>query len=221
MKTTNLQPITIVEELEISDKLSRFDSLARTLNRAKFEYEKIFNDFDLEKFLKIFTAKNIREQITLLFIEEKNYDFRGLKVRKLMERGEIEMPSTLELSEQITYIHRSKQNLPFLISEQDVASMFCAELNKFPESGEKPEMKIFERVRAQHTYQTQNDEEVEHLQQVLAFAKMFLKLSSIHYDKDFNLKTHCGGLFSLFSITENDEIRLKPRVLMAFRRNNQ
>jgi hypothetical protein len=222
MKTTSLQAITFTNTMGIADEFRKLDSFAMLLNGAKAEYQTIFGNFNLNNFLQLLGTKKVKETIVDLYLSEKKISMPGLITKKAIELGLYAIPDISRLAEVIPVIAWRKAELSIHLTQVDISQMFDAELGIFPYSSQNSKTPIFERVKAKHTWTTENDEEVRHLEEVKAFALKLKELDKTYSNPPFfSILDGCKGLDSLFRFTDNGEVRLQHDILLKYRKRNK
>lgn len=211
---TEKQPITLADESQIKTDLHPLRILVNNLNQCKYEYLKVFKSFDLGKFQELMAASYLKAPLINQWVEENDINLLGLRLEKVLAQGLLDTPDFSALIDSINVVKRLIGHLPpryANLLRANVSLIYNAELELFP-LPEEGETEIYSLVKRSNTVTTENDAEVEFLEEIQAYAKLYVKFLTLGLVRE-------SPPVNLFIWLDEDRktLHIPPRALRIYR----
>lgn len=221
MKEQKQEQISIIDQMKIISQKDSLDHFIPILELGRMAYLDVFKEFELSKFIEFYKMKNAKMAIIKEWVKQEDIDLKWIKLEKALDKGILDIPDISDLMNSFQLISSRLQGAPYASSlRDDLSLLYSEELKKFVRSHEQ-DVALYKRVEEENTYTTQNDEELAHLNKLKEFALQWQELCKIHHNQYFSLRNETSGLNTLFSISDDGEVKLKPKALMDFRRYSE
>jgi hypothetical protein len=198
----------------MSAELSPLRILVGNLNNLKYEYLKVFKSFEMSKLQELMSTSYLKGPLINQWVEENDINLFGLKLEKVLAQGLLDTPDFTALIDSINVAKRLINHLSpryANLLRANVSLIYNPELELFP-SPEEGETEIYNLVRRSNTATTETDEEVEFIEEIRTYARLYVKFHTLGLVIDREPRT----LF-IWLDSDRQTLYIPPRALITFR----